>query len=308
MGRHLHFLRKASLSHCTSSTKPAHQFRAHHTYAINTTALHLLSRAEQIFESHSSRRNRVSPDRYFTDDPTPIPHITLAVLTRSGSRTMAAPPVSKRVSIQKQKASASPMVDVTSATPMDHGQPSQRNSAMDTSSPPHSATSVPTPLPSGPSSSHETHTNIVDPHAVVEKPQSTMMDSEVTCKQCGQSCLISAFSQSQLRKWEANSVCRSCLVKLEVSLDTPAPLEYPFLAHQVVAPDPRFILDSVYPRDQLTTSRLTQNFSTQHSTSGKQKDAHFLRSVAACGSCKLEIGSCVSLITFFTKSSAYWLQ
>jgi hypothetical protein len=47
--RHLHFLRKASLSHCTSSAKPAHRFRAHHAYAINTTAIHLLARAEQIF-------------------------------------------------------------------------------------------------------------------------------------------------------------------------------------------------------------------------------------------------------------------
>jgi hypothetical protein len=168
----LHFLRKAFL-HSISSTKPAHRFRAHHAYAINTTALHLLAREEQIFESHSSKRGTVSPDRYFTDTPTPVPRITLAVITRSGSRTMAASPVPKRVPIQRKKASASPMVDVTSVTPIDYGQPSQQQvSTMDTSSPPPSVTSVPAPLPSGLVSSHETHTNIVDPPAVVEKPQS----------------------------------------------------------------------------------------------------------------------------------------
>jgi hypothetical protein len=237
--RHLHFLRKAFL-HSMSSTKPAHRSKAHHAHAINTTALHLLARAEQIFESHSSRRGTVSPDRYFTDTPTPVPRITLAVITRSGSRTMAASPVPKRVPIQRKKASASPMVD--------------------TSSPPPSFTSVPAPLPSGPVSSHETHTNIVDPPAVVEKPQSLLVDSKVTCKQCGQSCPISAFSPSQLRQWEANSVCRSCLVKLEKPLDTPALLENPFLAPQVVAPDPRFILaDNSDPMSQRLPARPIDN-------------------------------------------------
>jgi hypothetical protein len=80
-GRHqLHFLRKASLFHCTPSTKSPPRFRAHHAYAINTTALHLLARAEQIFESHSSSRNRVPPDLYFTDTTTPVSRISLAVL------------------------------------------------------------------------------------------------------------------------------------------------------------------------------------------------------------------------------------
>jgi hypothetical protein len=144
---------------------------------------------------------------------------------------MAAPPVPKRVPIQRKKASASPMVDVTSVTPTDYGQPSQQQvSTMDTSSPPPSVNSVPASLSSGPVSSHETHTNIVDPPAVVEKPQSILVDSKVTCKQCGQSCPISAFSPSQLRKWKSHSVGRSCLVDIEVSQDTPALLENPFLA------------------------------------------------------------------------------
>ncbi len=139
----------------------------------------------------------MSPDRYFTDTPTPVPRITLAVLTRSGSRTMAAPPVPKRVLIQQKKASASPMVDVTSVPPIDHGQPSQQQvSAMDASSlssPLPSVSSVPTPHPSDPVSSHDTQRNIVDP-PVVEKPQSILVDSKITCKQCGQSCPTSAFS------------------------------------------------------------------------------------------------------------------
>jgi hypothetical protein len=128
---------------------------------------------------------------------------------------------------------------------------------MDTSSSPPSVTSVPTPLPSGLVSSHETRRNIVEPPAVVERPQSILVDSKVTCKQCGQSCPISAFSPSQpLRKWEANSVCRSCLVKLEVPLDTPALLENPFLAPQVVAPDPWFILaDDSDPMSQRLPAR-----------------------------------------------------
>ncbi len=146
---------------------------------------------------------------------------------------------------------------------------------MDTSSSPHLATSVPTPLLPGPVSSHETHTNIVDPPAVVEKLQSTMMDSKVTCKQCNQSCPISAFSPSQLRKWEANSVCRSCLVKLEVPLDTPALLENPFLAPHIVVPDPRFILaDNSDPLAQRLPARpvdstaIDPDLQHTHSTNG----------------------------------------
>jgi hypothetical protein len=131
---------------------------------------------------------------------------------------------------------------------------------MDTSSPPPSVTSVPTPLPSGPVSSHDTHTNIVDPPVVVEKPQSILVDSKVTCKHCGQSCPISAFSPSQLRKWKSNSVCRSCLVDIEVPQDTPALLENPFLAPQVVAPDPRFILaDNSDPMSQRLPTRPIDN-------------------------------------------------
>jgi hypothetical protein len=111
--RHLHFLRKAFL-HSTSRPKPTHRSRARHASAINSTALHLLARAEQVFEPHSSKRGMVSPDRYFTDTPSPVPRTTLAVVTRSGSRTMAASPEPRRAPIQRKKASASPMVDVTS--------------------------------------------------------------------------------------------------------------------------------------------------------------------------------------------------
>jgi hypothetical protein len=134
------------------------------------------------------------------------------------------------------------MVDVTTVnTPMDQGQPSQQQiSALDTSSLSSSVTSTLTPLPAGPASSQEIVTDSVHPPEVVE--QATMMDSKVTCKQCGQSCPIYVFSPSQLRKWKSNSVCRSCLVDIEVPHDTPALLENPFLAPNMVVPDPRFIL------------------------------------------------------------------
>jgi hypothetical protein len=121
----------------TSSIRSAPQLRAHHAYGVNTDALHLLARAEQIFNTHISGRNRVSPDFYFAATPTQVPRITLAVLTRSGSQTMVVPPATKRVRKQQKKALASPMVDVATVnTPMDQRQPSQQQiSALDTSSP-----------------------------------------------------------------------------------------------------------------------------------------------------------------------------
>jgi hypothetical protein len=135
---------------------------------------------------------------------------------------------------------------------MDQGQPSQQQiSALDTSSPSSSVTSILTPLPAGPASSHEIDTDIVRPPEVVE--QATMVDTKITCKQCGQSCPISAFSPSQLRKWESNSVCRSCLVHIEVPQDTPALLENPFLIPQIVVPDPRFILADNWRNEQTSS-------------------------------------------------------
>jgi hypothetical protein len=68
--------------------------------------------------------------------------------------------------------------------------------------------------------------------------------------------LSKRISASQVRKWKSNSVCRSCLVDIEVPQDAPALLENPFLTPQIVVPDPRFILaDNSDPMSQRLTAR-----------------------------------------------------
>jgi hypothetical protein len=70
---------------------------------------------------------------------------------------------------------------------------------------------------------------------------------------------ISAFSPSQRRKWQANSVCRSCLVDLELPLDTPALLENPFLVPQVVAQILVILADDSDPMSQRLPARPIDN-------------------------------------------------
>jgi hypothetical protein len=94
-----------------STRRPAPRFRAYHGYAVNSTALHLLAETEEIFKIHSSGKSRVSSDHYFTAAPTPVPHITSAVLTRSAARTLARPAAGKHSSKQNKKV----MVSMTNA-------------------------------------------------------------------------------------------------------------------------------------------------------------------------------------------------
>ena len=229
--RQYHFLRMASSSSSiyerrlnggrgSNAKIPTYKTQAHHGRALNTDSLYLLTEADQIFKEYSLGRSRPSPDTYFKGVTTPIPHITLAVVTRSSARTLARPADSKHSRKQAKKV----QVPITDTESKDGGV---ANAA---------------------------------PSDVMADSQSTDMATVVTCKQCNQSCPITAFSPSQLRKWEANSVCRSCLVELEVPMDTPALLENPFLAPPVVVPDPRFILaDNSDPMSQQLPARPVDN-------------------------------------------------